>query len=347
MKKPDPIFTRGSFLLGIGLMIFLSLAPVITEEPWEDFAKAALSRVEEKPHVRGQDSDWFFPVRELKHLGTGKYWEQEWAEVASNQADPVPSLLEFRDLLKEKGIALILVPVPPKASLYPEKLDEEFAPGDPVSTTPFWRGLQEKGLDVLDLFSSFSELRKEGDAPLLYCRQDSHYSPFAIQKVAALIVGKAPDLVGKGDGSLRLGAEEELSIVGDQVVGSEWEGKVAGETLRLQAVLEDGERGVEPNPESPFLLLGDSHTLVFQQGKEGGMHTKGAGLLDHLSLGFGEPFDLVGVRGSGMVQARKQLFYRAAQNPGYWDSKKLVVWVFSERELTQSIDRLISIPLER
>ncbi len=65
------------------------------------------------------------------------------------------------------------------------------------------------------------------------------------------------------------------------------------------------------------------------------------GLCDHLSLGFGEAFDLVGVRGPGMLQARKQLFYRAAQHSGYWESKKLVVWVFTIREFTQSINRLI------
>ena len=77
------------------------------------------------------------------------------------------------------------------------------------------------------------------------------------------------------------------------------------------------------------------------------MHCSGAGVIDHLAVRLGVVPDLVGVRGSGLVQARKQLFYKAASTPGYWESKKLVIWLFSVREFTQSTDRFISIPLER
>ena len=77
------------------------------------------------------------------------------------------------------------------------------------------------------------------------------------------------------------------------------------------------------------------------------MHCTGAGVLDHLAAAYGFAPDLVGVRGSGLVQARKQLFYKAAAAPGYWDSKKLVIWLFSAREFTQSTDKPVAIPLTR
>ena len=144
------------------------------------------------------------------------------------------------------------------------------------------------------------------------------------------------------------GPLSSIEIVGDQVKGSEWEGSTAKETLQVTyAGTSNGER-IEPVPasdDSPVLLIGDSHTLVFSEG--GDMHTKAAGLRDHLQAEFGYPLAHVGVRGSGLVQARRQLYQKAAPNPTFWESKKLVVWTFSVREFTQSFDKLISIPIEK
>ena len=141
-----------------------------------------------------------------------------------------------------------------------------------------------------------------------------------------------------------------LEIVGDQVKGSEWEGQVPKETLSVRYAGRDKDgriEPVEPDPASPILLLGDSHTLVFQEGASGGMHCQGAGLLDQLAHETGIVPDLVGVRGSGLVQARKQLYRAAAPVDGYWENKKVVVWVFSVREFTQSFDKIMEIPIEK
>jgi alginate O-acetyltransferase complex protein AlgJ len=309
------------------------------------FCEVAALRVAEKPSVQGDEKGWLFLVRELRHLSVGRFWEKPWDEVAANATDPVPSMIEFNALLEERGIQLILAPVPAKARLYPEKLDESFSPGDSGSLTPFIELLRSRGLTVIDLDRHFRIERANGDLTKWYCAQDAHYSPQAIEALAGLVAEEF-EIESPKDSSMSLSAEI-LSLTGDQVVGSEWEGRLPGEELILRAVLNNGDRGIEPDPKSPFLLLGDSHTLVFHQGKEAGMHCRGGGLLDHLSYQFGEAFDLVGVRGSGLVQARKQLYYRAAAEPGFWDRKKLVVWVFSEREFTQSTDRIVSIPLDR
>lgn len=313
------------------------------------FAEMAMSRVLPQPSVRGDDPDWFFLVKELRHLGTGEFWTKSWAEVAANGSDPIPSIKEFNDLLAGRGIRLILVPIPPKGTIYPEKLDNDFAPGDPWTTSPFLKNLFEQGIEVIDVESDFLQLRntQQENVPKLYCSQDAHYSPFAIERIADQIAAELKDLQGPSNGAIGLSDTQELTITGDQIAGSEWEGKVPGETLSIRKVQHQGKVGVSPSPDSPVLLLGDSHTLVFHEGASGGMHCEGAGLADHLSQRLGQAVDLVGVRGSGMVQARKQLFYKATSEPGYWSRKKAVVWVFSMREFTQSADRLISIPLDR
>ncbi len=66
------------------------------------------------------------------------------------------------------------------------------------------------------------------------------------------------------------------------------------------------------------------------------MHAEGAGLADQLALELGFAVDLVGVRGSGATAARINLLRRAQATPEYWANKKMVIWVFSAREFTES-----------
>ena len=317
------------------------------------FAAATGERIEEKPNVRGDDAAWFFLVRELKQMGLGQFWEKDWSEVAQNQTDPVPSMVALKDLLAAKGIDLIVVPIPAKASIYPDKLDASFGPGDPYPLTPFLERMTAAGLHVIDLEPTMRQLREAEPENKLWCEQDAHYTPLACEIVAGLV----KEELAKGEWFAAHPKEQfarteptPLEIVGDQVKGSEWEGQVPKETLSVRYAGRDKDGRIEPvDPDaaSPILLLGDSHTLVFQEGANGGMHCQGAGLLDQLAYETGIVPDLVGVRGSGLVQARKQLYRTAAPVEGYWENKKAVVWVFSVREFTQSFDKIMEIPIEK
>lgn len=311
------------------------------------FAEAAAAKIRATPSVRGDDLEWYFPTREVKHLATGRFWEKPWEEVAANQADPVPGIVEFHGLLKERGIRLLLVPVPAKASIHPGRLVEGFSAGDAAPLAPFLERIVAAGVEVLDLEPRFLEVRQNDPAALLYCRQDAHFSPAGAERIAQLVAEAVPLEGAAGPGPFAVAKPENLTFTGDQIAGSEWEGAVPPETLPVRYVSVDGKIGVTPDPASPVLLLGDSHALVFHEGRTGGMHCAGAGVLDHLAVRYGLAPDLVGVRGSGLVQARKQLFYKAAAAPGYWDTKKLVVWLFSAREFTQSTDKPVAIPLTR
>jgi alginate O-acetyltransferase complex protein AlgJ len=108
------------------------------------------------------------------------------------------------------------------------------------------------------------------------------------------------------------------------------EAKAGSEKIRLRFVTDT--YGATPVDwrESPILLLGDSHTLVFHAGED--MHGTGAGLADQLALELGFPVDVVGVRGSGATPARINLLRRKDNLAG----KKLVIWCFSAREFTEA-----------
>ncbi len=322
-----------------------SLSAQEAETP--SFAALATDRILEQPNVRGDDGDWFFLVKELRHLGTGKFWEKPWNEVAVNESDPLPYLVEFHNLLAGRGVQLVVVPVPTKAATYPERLAKGLEAGTGPSLSPYLDQLKEAGLSVIDIEPELRKFAEMDPGNPVFCRQDAHLSPLGIEVLADSIATRCRSFVEAGKRDYQISEATKLAIQGDQVVGSEWEGKTPREMVSIRYVSSGGVKGIEPSPDSPVLLLGDSHTLVFHSGESTGMHCEGAGLADHLSFSLKQPVDLIGVRGSGMVQARKQLFYHATAHPDYWAGKKVVVWVFSVRELTQSRDRFIPIPLDR
>jgi len=318
----------------------------------EAFAKAAAGKIiPNQPSVRGDDQDWLFLVRELRQISLGNFWEKPWEEVAANGTNPIPSMVEFHELLSEKGIDLIIVPIPAKASIYPDKLAEGFSANAAPALSPYNGEMRTAGLTVIDLDPLMKTWRTENPERKIYCEQDAHFSPFACEMIASSLASELEGVKQAAGEALGKSAVSTIQIEGDQVKDSPWESEIGSEELTITYAGMKGAGSsttpLTPSDESPVLLLGDSHTLVFQEGKSAGMHCKGAGLFDHISTSVGYPLDLVGVRGSGLMQARKQLFYKAVEIDAYWEKKEVVIWVFSVREFTQSVDKIISVPLER
>lgn len=338
-----------NFLLSVFAILTLAQAQAA---PAEDFAAACakLGAAAERHASPGEDPKWYFGTQEMLHTGTGEFWKKPWATTAANGQDPVPFLVHFQQLLAAKGVDLLIVPVPAKTTIYPDKVDSGFKPGDPFATKPFYEILEAAGLTVLDLEPVFAEERANGAK--MHCEQDAHYTPYACEVIAKLIAERIGDedwfRAQSRPLKITRGPATELGIVGDQAP-EELRNSI-GETLKLSycGVNEGGKIvPVEPDQDSPILLLGDSHTFVFQEGATGGMHCRGAGLLDNLQVETGFACDLVGVRGSGTKNARIDLYRRAVANPDYWSKKKFVVWCFSVREFTQSLDKLAEVPLEK
>ena len=306
--------------------------------------------------VEGREG-WLFLANELRHVGAGEF-TGEAAQTASqatkpDQRDPLPAILDFKAGLEQAGIELLLVPVPPKAVVYPDRLDEATATAvegedqrlDGIHRA-FYDQLEAEGVTVLDLYPAFADARdSEGGEP--YCRQDSHWSGRGCE-IAAQLIAEAVE--GREWYSATEKQEYASEVRETELTGDLWnalEGdKPAKETLPLRMVgTQEGGllMPVEPTRDSPVILLGDSHTLVFQAGED--MHARGAGLADQLALELGFPVDLVGVRGSGATPARINLFRRGRSDPEYFKNKKLVIWCFSAREFTEATSGWRQVPV--
>jgi len=295
--------------------------------------------------VTGADG-WLFLNNELRHLGAGPFWGEAAAKVSMakpEHADPLPAILDFKQQLDAHGIELILVPVPPKAVIFPDKISDAVkAPteGKPparldAAHQAFYTLLRDKGINVLDLTDDFLAHRVSDDGPI-YCRQDTHWSGLACNH-AAKRISEQIRTRDWYEGITRTAFKQEvvsLSITGDLWASLDEAARPEKENLTLRKITTEGGDLVNPDPESPVILMGDSHNLVFHAG--GDMHVSGCGLADQLAFELGFAVDLHAVRGSGATPARINLYRAASSTPDYLPKKKVVVWCFTAREFTES-----------
>src|SRR3954468_2400028 len=146
----------------LGLTAALLLGETALTEPQRKFAAdlaATVANLEKKntAAVAGVDG-WLFFGGELRLLSLGHFWGNDSAKSSRahkpDLADPVPAILDFQQQLKARGIDLVVVPVPPKASIYPEKIVPGFEvrANDPAPALHrFYDELRSAGIDVLDL----------------------------------------------------------------------------------------------------------------------------------------------------------------------------------------------------
>lgn len=285
--------------------------------------------------VPGVDG-WLFLRPELRHLGVGPWWGAAAAKVSRakpDKADPRPVILDFHEQLAKRGISLLLVPVPCKAAIYPERLGAAAGGRVDAAAIDFYAVLAAEGVAVVDLADGFLAAKVD-DASVgpVYCRTDTHWSPRGCEVAAAAVAERIKKIPGSagwladGLGGFTVATEQRL-IAGDLAAGSE------SEVLPARVVTGAG-GGTTEDRASPVLLLGDSHLLVYHAG--GDLHGRQAGLADQVAFELGMPVDVIGVRGSGATPARINLLRRAKPDPAYLAGKKVVVWCFAAREFTES-----------
>lgn len=287
------------------------------------------------------ENGFLFLGAELRHIGKAKFWGSEAVRASeasqADAADPFPVLVDFHRKLEAEGVRLILVPMPPKAVIYPDALvpespyDERFD----LFHQMFYRELRAAGVEVLDLTDAFLAARQEEGEPL-YCLQDTHWSGRGLRMAAAAIA----EAIGEADWRNTESFESSETTV--EIAGDLWSSLADPALPRESVALRVVNAGTDT--ESPVLLLGDSHTLVFHSGSD--MHARDAGLPGNLAMELGRSVELIGVRGSGSTSARLTLYRRAARDAEYWDRKQVVVYCLTARDFTESIDGWRELPIK-
>jgi alginate O-acetyltransferase complex protein AlgJ len=314
-----------------------------------DCFSEALARAGAAPALAGEGG-WLFLTSELRFLASGDFWGERAIDTgrATNPAhrDPLEPIDDFNRQLADMGIRLLVVPVPPKALIYPAMLGCSRDDARPAleRLRRFYAMLRERGVEVLDLTEDFLRPEALAEGPL-YCKTDSHWSGLGLRRAAARMaewVRAQVSLTRPADGVAWSARGGERRIVGDLtrlLRGAETE------SVELFYVEDDAGNHPRADPASPILLLGDSHVLVFHEGAD--LHAAGAGLPDHLTLLLGARVDVLGVRGSGATTSRISLIRRIKASSDFLKTKKAVIWCFAAREFTEADAwRFVPLPIQ-
>lgn len=311
------------------VLLAVAVAPARGENPFA----APLAAAGKAPVLAGSNG-WSYLTAELRFLNSGRFWGDWGAEPAAATPiarDPLPALVDFAQQIQTAGLHLLVVPVPPKALIHPEPLGISAAASLAADATldAFYLELKALGVKVVDVRPLFRAARATNE---LYCRSDSHWSGVGLELAAQEVAREL-----RAAGWTREPASgwpvdwRDVELLGDL---ARMAGSSEREKVRLGFVTDAAGATLKPDPASPLLLLGDSHTLVFQAG--GDMHATGAGWPDHLARALGYPVDLLGVRGSGATTARISLMRRIRAQPEYLKGKRWVVWCFAARDFTEA-----------
>lgn len=315
-------------------------APALQAQDFTEAVKSALSASQPTDlSVQGADKNWFFLRKELEHLANGDLAAADMAKVNKEGTDPLPAITKYAQELKALGVELLLVPVPPKAAIYPEKLNAGADAKTVPSLLPYYEKLKATGAEVLDLETVFKAERAKADGQQLYCATDSHWSPYACQIVAKLVAEKlkanpAPAIAQAAGGGFATLPVQDLEFHGDLLTDAQ-KGSVAKEKLPMQRAGKSAGGDVttvESDPASPVLVMGDSHLQVFRRG--GAMLAQQGGIVDHLQAELGAAVEEFSMQAGGADGPRREIARATVKNPDFWAKKKVVVWVFTAREFS-------------
>ncbi|HET6149222.1 MAG TPA: hypothetical protein VFH68_16915 [Polyangia bacterium] len=254
--------------------------------------------------------------------------------------NPLPVIVAFQRLLAENGVDFLFVPVPTKAEIFPDKIGLPAAAGVAAGQVlnPFERkfllDLAERGVEVVDLLPLFLRERAAAETPLLYQRQDTHWTSRGLELAARAVAERVKRypwyaaLAGKGGAPATPYRVQsaEFTRHGDlhSRLPERDKARFNPETLVGHQVVGPGGGLYEDDETSPIVLLGDSFTGVFQL-----MDCEHAGVSAHLARELGRPVDLVMSYGGG-PNVRQKLLRRGV---GALARKKLVIWMMTARDL--------------
>ena len=333
------------FILSVHLMGGVLFADELINQHANNLHKIAAEyeRSTNERVIQGDDSDWFFLRSELFHVAKGRFWEKNWKDISVSGEDPLSIFTLLKEQLDPLGVDLIFVPVPSKFIIYPEKLSESVPMEGKLPVTnsqyelqPYLKRFKEAGINVIDLEPILKNRRKT-ESFSSYCMTDSHPSPWTCQMIAGLLSEKINSLewakeYQRDSGISFIKSEpRNIKILGDLIPEDKRE-SWGPESLLISQVHPKSDGKLTPvipdDKNSPVIVLGDSHTLIFHEGDD--MHASGSGLVDHLQEKIGFKVFLAATRGSSS-QALRQIY----KGPEFWKGKKLLIWVSSVREFTE------------
>jgi len=339
-------------------------------------------------------NDWLFYRTDLRYLvepdrleadTRGSKWVQT-PNCSTHRESVEKAILRFRDQLKERGITLVLMPVPGKSSVYPDLATGRAVGGERQFRSPTLElldALQRQGVATVDLFAAFLAARESGELGKntgpLYLAHDTHWTPKGAQIAAQAVAAKLGAL------SLAPAVKQEFHTQGLMV--TRWGDildmmqvpglretfapetalcvQVLAPSLGLMVPSASDRPGTYcyPGQQAAVLVLGDSFSRIYQYPEPQSLGEMPAAAATARQVESGAKRLLPGSAGfiSHLALALKSpvdaivsdggaatdVRRKLSTNPEILEGKQVVVWEFVERDIALGAQGWEEVPLPR
>lgn len=304
-----------------------NLSFFVNERPADQaFMERVFREGNEKVYIGQDDSLYYRPDLEAIYEKGAFYREPSSVareKVADTWHAPLDVIDGFSKQLAERGIELVIVPVPTKPMLCQGGLGMETAGGASGLYSDVLAALSSKGIEVVDLMPVLEALPESSR----FLKHDTHWTPTAM-KLAAEVLSEKNARAKIGNLTINWIAEQK-SYSGD-LAGMLDRNDAAGQEVELRIP-----RGAIINDtDSSVVVLGDSFVNICDEpglGFGGEERAKiGAGFAAHLSANFSQSIQTIAINGDGATAVRREF---ASLPDKVVRSKRVVVWVLSPRDL--------------
>jgi len=254
-------------------------------------------------------------------------------------SEPLEAILDFKAQLEERGIELIILPVPVKGMFYPQELSSRIEPGEGYLQNPSFEAFKEEliqqGVVVADGAQWIQEHRNSIEGPL-FLKTDTHWTPQALSIVAretAALVAETVPLNRRLYQPMER-TEQKWSHRGDiaQMLRLPDDSNlIEAEEVTLSQVLQRGNEPWTSQKDAEILFLGDSFSNIYSHPALG--WGESAGLVEQLSYELKRPIHRIVQNDNGAYATRQTLQYEMMRGRDPLAGKKVVIWEFAMREL--------------
>lgn len=292
--------------------------------PWMQYAQY---------HVLGELGEYVAPGRDgwLFYRPALRYLTEPWPAEPEELERVLDAICALRDDLAARDIALLVVPVPGKPSVYPGKAARRAAGGGKTvraHTRHLLERLETLGVETLNLGPVFDAARCATPEPL-YLAHDTHWTPlgmrWAAEAVAARVIEEG--WIAPGGTPYRLEPVDAMRA-GDLVAMTQSppvERAFPPQRVLCQQVVDAGTGALYRDaPGAEILLMGDSFLRIYQQDAPGS-----AGFAAHLAALLSQPVNSIVNDGGASALVRQEL----SRRPRLLDGKRVVIYEFAEREV--------------
>lgn len=282
--------------------------------------------------VAGRDG-WLFDAGELLRVSR-----------ISTTAPAVGAIADYAQQLRAQNIDLILVPVPPKALVYPDKVTKGLKLGSkkkPARLDSVLKAamdeLSGKNVKVVDLLPVLMAHRDE-KAGATFPRTASSWSPYGVQMVVKEIAAAVRDSRAGGRGGVTGISVENLTL--------EFTGSLAGgvskakpevlPAVRIGRISEGKVRSLSFNTSgSSLMLMGGSDLLAWREANNPpGSSGAFCSLADQLAAELQTIPDVLANSGDARNAPRHRILRERTNGQSMLGSTRTVVWVVSALDLT-------------